>query len=140
MNRSRFVLLFVVLVLVSVSYLTYAKNASAISFTNGPCPSGEARDYLGICFPIKECKASFFAAAGTCKVTEGQQQCTTVNGEQHCTITAPKYQGSPILGGENKHSIKNFINSGEYQKFICNFHYRNCATWLGQGESITSRY
>ena len=44
---SGFVLLFAVLVLVSVSYLTYANNASAIYFGNGPCPSGEARDYMG---------------------------------------------------------------------------------------------
>jgi hypothetical protein len=52
-------------------------------------------------FPVKECKASLFAAAGTCKVAP-ETQCTKVNGEQHCTITAPKYMGSPIprLGPE----------------------------------------
>jgi hypothetical protein len=95
MNKlSGFGLLFAVLLLASVSSLI-VKNASAISFTNGPCPSGEARDYMGICFAIKECKASLFAAAGTCKVSE--PQCTKVNGENRCTVTAPKYLGSPIL-------------------------------------------
>jgi hypothetical protein len=94
MNKRAFAIMLFAILLLSVSSVT--KNASAISFTNGPCPIGEARDYMGICFPIKECKASLFAAGGTCKVAP-EPQCTKVNGEQHCTITAPKYVGSPIL-------------------------------------------
>ena len=96
-----FGLLFSVLVLVSVSSVT-VKKASAIYFGNGPCPSGEARDYMGVCYPVKECKASLFEAAGTCKVAPEweNRQCTTVKGEQHCTITAPKYEGSPIQPSE----------------------------------------
>src|SRR5215469_8454229 len=91
------ILLFTVLLL-SVSSATYVKKASAISFTNGQCPKGELRDYMGICFPKDVCKASLFAAHGTCKETADtsihKTQCTTVNGEQHCTIT--QSQLSPI--------------------------------------------
>jgi hypothetical protein len=91
------ILLFTILLLI-VSSVTYVKKASAIYFGNGACPSGEARDYMGICFPVKECKASLFAAPGTCTKLAPEPQCTTVNGEQHCTITAWKYHGSPIVG------------------------------------------
>jgi hypothetical protein len=97
-----FGLLFVVLVLVSVSSSSYVKKASAIYFGNGPCPSGEARDYLGICFPIKECKSSLFARPGSCSVAPEAPK-----GGGTYTITQPKYKGSPILGGENAHSTKN---------------------------------
>ena len=62
-----FGLLFAILVLISVSSVT-VKKASAIYFGNGACPSGEARDYMGICFPIKECKSSLFARPGSCSV------------------------------------------------------------------------
>jgi len=33
-------------------------KASAIGFTNKACPTGESRDYIGICFTINECNAS----------------------------------------------------------------------------------
>jgi hypothetical protein len=106
---SGFVLLFAALVLVSVSYLTYA---SAIYFGNNACPSGELRDYMGICFPKNECKSGLFAAAGTCKdVTV--PQCTKVNGETRCTVgsTALNPGKSPLspLAGENEHSLKNAL-------------------------------
>ena len=123
------ILLFTVLVL-SVCSATYVTKAFAIYFGNGACPSGEARDYIGICFPVKECKASLFAAAGTCKVSE--PQCTKVNGENRCTVTTPKYEGSPIPAQQTK----KFVNSIP----ICNFHHRDCTTWLGQRQSITSWY
>jgi hypothetical protein len=101
MNKlSGFVLLFAVLMFVSVSYLTYAKNTSAIYFGNGACPSGEARDYAGICFPLNECKASLFAAAGTCKNPVTGPQCN--NGKCTITVTSgalnPGKEGmSPII-------------------------------------------
>ena len=60
-----FGLLFALLLFVSVSSVT-VKKAFAISFSNGPCPSGEARDYMGVCYPIKECKASISAQPGSC--------------------------------------------------------------------------
>ncbi len=124
------ILLFTVLVL-SICSATCEKKASAISFTTGPCPSGEARDYMGICFPVKECKASLFAAHGTCKVIEGT---VTKGPGGKVTITAPNYAPmSPIPSNEK---LKKFFNSIP----ICNFHYRDCASWLGQGQSITSRY
>jgi hypothetical protein len=93
---KRAILLFTVLALVTTSSATYLNKASAISFTTGPCPRGEARDYMGICFPVKECKASLFAAPGTCKEFEG----TITKGEGgKVTITAPNYAPkSPILG------------------------------------------
>jgi len=92
-------ILVITVLLLSVSSVT-VKKASAIYFGNGACPSGEARDYLGICFPIKECKASLFASPGTCKVApEAPKGGGTYN--------QPKYKGSPILGGENAHSTKN---------------------------------
>jgi hypothetical protein len=109
-----FDLLFVVLVLVLISvYSVTVKNASAIYFGNGPCPSGETRDYMGICFPVNECKASLFAAHGTCKGTSEapKPKCTTVNGEQQCTISAPKYTGSPIPGKNIVNATKNFLTS-----------------------------
>jgi hypothetical protein len=96
-----FGLLFAILVLVSV-YSVTVKKASAIYFGNGVCPSGEARDYLGICFPIKECKSSLFARPGSCSVAPEAPK-----GGGTYTITQPKYKGSPILGGENAHSTKN---------------------------------
>jgi hypothetical protein len=90
---KRAMLLFTVLVLVTISSATYLNKTFAISFTNGPCPRGEARDYMGICFPVKECKASLFAAPGTCKEFEG----TVTKGEGgKVTITAPNYKGSPV--------------------------------------------
>lgn len=70
MNKlSGFAILLFTVFLLSVYSTTYIKKASAISFGTGPCPSGEARDYIGICFPVKECKASLFARPGTCTVT-----------------------------------------------------------------------
>jgi hypothetical protein len=39
------ILMFAVLLL-SVSSATYVKKATAVSFTTGPCPRGEARDYI----------------------------------------------------------------------------------------------
>ena len=93
-----FGLVFAVLVLVNVSYLTYAKNASAIYFGNGACPSGEARDYMGICFPLNECKSGPFAAAGTCK-NPVQTQCN--NGKCTTTVNSgalnPGKEGSAIV-------------------------------------------
>jgi hypothetical protein len=120
-----FGLLFAVVVLVSVSSLT-VKKASVISFTTGPCPRGEARDYMGICFPIKECKASLFAAAGTCAQEPSnispvtKPPCTVTVG----TVTAPKYAQSPILGGEHPHSLKNLVNAGAgaVKKGWCNLY------------------
>jgi hypothetical protein len=119
-------LLFTVL-LVSVSSATYAKNASAIYFGNNACPSGELRDYMGICFPKNECKSGLFAAAGTCKdVTV--PECTKVNGETRCTVgsTALNPGRSPLspLAGENEHSLKNIVNNpvvtlGSIAKTIC---------------------
>jgi hypothetical protein len=130
MNKpSGFGLLFAVLLLASVSSLT-VKNTSAISFTTGPCPRGEARDYMGICFPVKECKASVFAAPGTCKEIEGT---VTKGPGSKVTITAPNYAPKSPIPSEQ---LKKFVNSIP----ICNFHYRNCATWLVQGQTITSRY
>jgi hypothetical protein len=75
--------------------------------------SGETRDYMGICFPVNECKASLFAAHGTCKGTSEapKPKCTTVNGEQQCTISAPKYTGSPIPGKNILNATKNFFTS-----------------------------
>jgi hypothetical protein len=112
MNKlSGFAILLFAVLLLSVSSVT-VKKASAISFTTGPCPKGEARDYMGICWPVQDCKASLFAAAGTCKVIEGnvQQQCAA--GTCKVTITAPNYgPKSPILGGENEHSLKNLVNA-----------------------------
>jgi hypothetical protein len=90
------ILVFTVFVLANVSSSSYVKKASAISFTTGPCPRGEARDYMGICFPVKECKASLFAAPGTCKEFEGT---VTKGPGGKVTITAPNYAPkSPILG------------------------------------------
>jgi hypothetical protein len=106
MNKlSGFVLLFAVIVLVSVSYLTYAKNASAIYFRNGACPSGEARDFMGVCYPIKECRGGPFQGAGTCSVS------TVTKGEGgKVTVTAPsgRHILSP-LANENEHSLKNMV-------------------------------
>ncbi|MGB6529707.1 MAG: hypothetical protein WBF33_16490 [Candidatus Nitrosopolaris sp.] len=46
------------------------KKASA-----GECPSGQAKDWAGICYPLKECKASIFAQPGTC--TQSEEEKTT---------------------------------------------------------------
>ncbi|MGA9151860.1 MAG: hypothetical protein WBZ36_14880 [Candidatus Nitrosopolaris sp.] len=69
-----FGLLFALLLFVSVSSVT-VKKAFAISFSNGPCPSGEARDYMGVCYPIKECKASISAQPGSCTQSEKYAGC-----------------------------------------------------------------
>jgi hypothetical protein len=119
------ILMFAVLLL-SVSSATYVKKASAISFANGRCPSGEVRDYMGICFPIKECKASLFAAAGTCAEEPSNiGPVTKVPGTVTVgTVTAPKYAQSPILGGEHPHSLKNLVNAGAgaVKKGWCNLY------------------
>ncbi len=36
----------------------------------GQCPAGQAKDWAGICFPLKECKASISAQPGTCQSEE----------------------------------------------------------------------
>jgi hypothetical protein len=46
------------------------KKASA-----GECPSGQAKDWAGICYPLKECKASISAQPGTC--TQSEEEKTT---------------------------------------------------------------
>jgi hypothetical protein len=80
--------------------------------------------------PVKECKASVFAVPGTCKEIEG---IVTKGPGGKVTITAPNYAPKSPIPSEQ---LKKFVNSIP----ICNFHFRNCATWLGQGQSITSRY
>jgi hypothetical protein len=80
----------------SVSSVTVKKEC-AFYFGNGPCLTGEARDYTG--GAINECKSSLFARPGTCSVTPEAPK-----GGGAYTITSPKYQGSPILACENAHS------------------------------------
>jgi len=41
----------------------------------GECPAGQAKDWAGICFPLKECKASISAQPGTC--TQSEEEKTT---------------------------------------------------------------
>jgi hypothetical protein len=75
MNQiAGFIILLFAALLIIVSSVT-VKKASAISFTNGPCPSGEARDYMGICFPLNECKASISAQPGSCTQSEKYAGC-----------------------------------------------------------------
>jgi plastocyanin len=52
--------------------LTISRGAS-VDWSNQDqkpnCPTGQARDYAGLCWPIKECKASIFGQPGTCAGT-----------------------------------------------------------------------
>jgi hypothetical protein len=64
------ILLFTVLLL-SVSSISYMKKAIAA----GECPAGQAKDWAGVCYPLKECKASMFAQPGTCTQAEKYAGC-----------------------------------------------------------------
>ena len=41
----------------------------------GECPAGQAKDWVRICYPLKECKASISAQPGTC--TQSEEKKTT---------------------------------------------------------------
>jgi hypothetical protein len=53
------------------------KKASA-----GHCPAGQAKDWTGICFPLKECKASISAQPGTCTQSEEEKTSTMMTAEK----------------------------------------------------------
>ncbi|HYX50814.1 MAG TPA: hypothetical protein VE843_13780, partial [Ktedonobacteraceae bacterium] len=60
----------------------------------GECPAGQAKDWAGICFPLKECKASISAQPGTCTQSEEEKTTGMLTAEKlelkkHATSTNP---------------------------------------------------
>jgi hypothetical protein len=144
MIKLAVILLFAVLLLSVFSSVSYVKKASA----SGECPSGQIKDWAGICFNKSEAKACLTCAPGSAaaaekpntpppkvqvitipppekplKSTSPPKPVTIPAPNQICTkppctvtvgtVTAPKgYPMSPILGGENPHSLKNLVNAG----------------------------
>lgn len=53
------------------------KKASA-----GECPAGQAKDCAGICFPLKECKASISAQPATCTQSEEEKTSAMMTAEK----------------------------------------------------------
>lgn len=56
----------------------------------GECPAGQAKDWAGICFPLKECKASISAQPGTCQ-SEEEKTSGVLTGELHTKKPATSY-------------------------------------------------
>ena len=57
------------------------------------CPAGQAKDWAGICFPLKECKASISAQPGTCQ-SEVEKTTGVLTGELH--TKKPAISSNPV--------------------------------------------
>ncbi|MGB6534053.1 MAG: hypothetical protein WBF33_38735 [Candidatus Nitrosopolaris sp.] len=78
------------------------KKASA-----GECPAGQAKDWAGICFPLKECKASISAQPGTCTQSEEEKTNGVLTGA--LKIKKPATSSNP----ESENCLKTETKSGE---------------------------
>jgi hypothetical protein len=70
-QRTGFAILLFAVVLLIVASATHLRNASAA----GECPAGQAKDWAGVCYPLKECKGSISAQPGTCTQSERYAGC-----------------------------------------------------------------
>ena len=70
-QRAGFAILLFAVLLLIVSSVTYLRKASAA----GESPAGQAKDWAGVCYPLKECKASIFAQPRTCTQSEKYAGC-----------------------------------------------------------------
>ncbi|MGB8933522.1 MAG: hypothetical protein WCC17_00275 [Candidatus Nitrosopolaris sp.] len=78
------------------------KKANAVE-----CPAGQAKDWAGICYPLKECKASISAQPGTCTQSEEEKTTGMLTGELQ--IKKPATSSNPV----SENCLKTETKSGE---------------------------
>jgi hypothetical protein len=74
----------------------------------GECPAGQAKDWAGICFILKECKASISAQPGTCTQSEEEKTTGMLTAEK-MEIKKPATSSNP----ESENCLKTETKSGE---------------------------
>lgn len=73
----------------------------------GECPAGQAKDWAGICFPLKECKASISAQPGTCQSEE--ERTSGMMTAEKLELKKPVTSSNP----ESENCLKTETKSGE---------------------------
>jgi hypothetical protein len=102
----------------------------------GECPAGQAKDWAGICFPLKECKASISAQPGTCQSEE--ERISGMITAEKLELKKPPTSSNP----EPENCLKTETRSG---KSLCltarampNLSYAYQAGWQGAKDSQNS--
>ena len=103
----------------------------------GECPAGQAKDWAGICFILKECKASISAQPGTCTQSEEEKTTGMLTAEK-LEIKKPATSSNP----EPENCLKTETRSG---KSLCltarampNLSYAYQAGWQGAKDGQNS--